>query len=195
MGLQLVASRALAPFFGNSIFVWASLITTFLTAFSVGSFAGGALSSRALKAQSRMVIAVMTLGSGWLIFDALISYNVCDWLDTRINELPLKLMLACLFLYFVPVAVLSSLPPICIGYYDRRRLSAGRSAGLFNGVSTLGNIAGVLGTAFALIPRFGLHHLLHFWWVSSLIIQFLLWLVLYSRCWRSDSASQPLSAR
>ncbi len=46
MGLQLVALRVLASFFGNSIFVWASLITTFLAAFSTGSFIGAVVSAK-----------------------------------------------------------------------------------------------------------------------------------------------------
>ena len=38
MGLEIVGSRVLAPFFGNSIFVWASLISVFLTALTLGYF-------------------------------------------------------------------------------------------------------------------------------------------------------------
>src|ERR1700754_2778357 len=44
MGLEIVGSRILAPFFGNSVFVWGSLISLFLIALSVGYYIGGALS-------------------------------------------------------------------------------------------------------------------------------------------------------
>jgi hypothetical protein len=180
MGLQLLASRVLAPFFGNSIFVWASLITTFLAAFSTGSFVGAAVSGRSVSAQSKFVIGIAAVGSGWLLLDSLGSYAICDWFDLRIENLPAKLSAVCLALYFAPVAALSSLTPICVGSYDRTRHSAGRSAGVLNGISTLGNIVGVLLTALVLIPRFGIRHLLHCWWISSVLIQLLLWFVLYS---------------
>ena len=65
----------------------------------------------------------------------------------------------------------STLTPVCVGFYDRWRKSAGRSAGLLNGVSTLGNIAGVLLAALVLIPTFGIHSLLHVWWISSVAIE------------------------
>jgi len=180
MGLQLVASRVLAPFFGSSIFVWASLITTFLAAFSSGSFIGAAVSARSSLNQRRIVACLMATCSATLLFDALASYRVCDWLDLRIENLAVKLITTCVLLYFVPVMTLSSITPVCIAHYDRREKSAGRSAGLLNGVSTLGNIIGVLVAAFVLIPTFGTHALLHAWWISSGAIQFLLWLVLFS---------------
>src|SRR5499426_465417 len=46
MALEIVGSRVLAPYFGNSIFVWGSLISVFLTALSVGYYWGGRLSDR-----------------------------------------------------------------------------------------------------------------------------------------------------
>jgi len=184
MGLQLLASRVLAPFFGNSIFVWASLITTFLAAFSTGSFVGAAASSRWVGTQSKFMIGITAVGSGWLLLDAVGSYAICDWFDLAIDNLPAKLITVCLLLYFIPVATLSALTPICVGSYDRTWQSAGRSAGILNGISTLGNIVGVLVTALVLIPTFGIRHLLHCWWISSVLIQFLLWFVLYSPCSR-----------
>ena len=196
MGLQLLASRVLAPFFGNSIFVWASLITTFLAAFSTGSFVGGVVSSRLLSSQKKITLGLMVIGSGWLIFDSLAGYAISDWFDLRIDNLPTKLIAVCLLLYFVPVAVLSALTPICVGFYDRKEMSAGRSSGMVNCVSTLGNIAGVLITAFAFIPTFGVRHLMQCWWISSVLIQFILWSVLYSRYWRSRwEFATPLSAK
>jgi len=180
MGLQLVASRVLAPFFGSSIFVWASLITTFLAAFSTGSFIGAAISIKPKINQSRIVAGLMFACSASLLLNSLESSAVCDWLDLHIENLPAKLILTCVLLYFIPVMSLSSITPVCIAHYDRREKSAGRSAGLLNGVSTLGNIIGVLVAAFVFIPTFGTHTLLHVWWISSAAIQFLLWLVLFS---------------
>ena len=174
MGLQLLASRVLAPFFGNSIFVWASLITTFLAAFSAGSFIGAAVSSRPVAIQAKIMAVLMVTTSGWLLFDSLAGYAVTDSLDLQIDSLPSKLIIVCLLLYFVPVAALSALTPVCVGFYDRIQKSAGRSAGILNGVSTLGNIGGVLLTAFVLIPTFGVRNLLHCWWSASVLIQLLI---------------------
>jgi hypothetical protein len=189
MGLQLVASRVLAPFFGSSIFVWASLITTFLAAFSAGSFIGAFVSGKPFGIQARIMAVVMSIGSGALLFNSLCCYAVCDWMDLHIDNLPVKLIAICLLLYFVPIASLSTLTPVCVGFYDRWRKSAGRSAGLLNGVSTLGNIAGVLLAALILIPTFGIHSLLHVWWISSIAIQLSLWFVIYFSSLPSRSPS------
>jgi hypothetical protein len=189
MGLQLVASRVLAPFFGSSIFVWASLITTFLAAFSAGSFIGAFVSGKPLTVQGRIMAVVMSIASGALLFNSLCCYAVCDWMDLHIDNLPAKLIAICVLLYFVPIACLSTLTPVCVGFYDRWRRSAGKSAGLLNGVSTLGNIAGVLLAALVLIPTFGIHSLLHVWWISSVAIQLSLWFVIYSSSVPSRSPS------
>ena len=46
MGLEIVGSRVLAPYFGSSIFVWGSLISVVMAALSVGYYWGGWLSAR-----------------------------------------------------------------------------------------------------------------------------------------------------
>jgi hypothetical protein len=181
MGLQLVASRVLAPFFGSSILVWAALITTFLAAFSIGSFLGAAISAKPVATQRKVMAVVMSIGCATLLFDSFACYKVCDWIDLRLENLPAKLIVTCLLLYFVPITCLSTITPVCVGYYDRSEKSAGLSAGVLTGISTLGNIGGVLGSALLLIPTFGVQALLHAWWVSAVVLQFLLWLVLYSR--------------
>jgi hypothetical protein len=190
MGLQLVASRVLAPFFGSSIFVWASLITTFLAAFSGGSFIGAFVSGKPRAVQAWIMAVVMSVGSATLIFNSLYCYPICDWMDLHIDNLPAKLITICVLLYFVPIAALSTLTPVAVGFYDRLRKSAGRSSGLLNGISTLGNIAGVLLAALVLIPTFGIHSLLHVWWISSICLQLSLWFVIYSSSLSSPSASQ-----
>ncbi|MBI3330178.1 MAG: glycosyl transferase, partial [Nitrospinae bacterium] len=38
LGLEIVGSRVLAPYFGGSIFVWGSLISTFLAGLTIGYY-------------------------------------------------------------------------------------------------------------------------------------------------------------
>jgi len=196
MGLQLIASRVLAPFFGSSILVWASLITTFLAAFSTGSFVGAWVSAKPPAIQRKVMAALMGLSSAALLFNSLGCYAVCDRLDLWIDNLPAKLITTCLLLYFLPIAGLSAITPVCVAYYNRGGISAGRSAGLLNGVSTLGNIAGVLIAALVLIPTFGIQTLLHVWWIASIALQLPLWFVLYSPSPASSPGlAFPLSER
>src|SRR5512144_1640289 len=46
MSLEIVGSRILAPYFGNSIFVWGSLISVVLAALSLGYWLGGMVADR-----------------------------------------------------------------------------------------------------------------------------------------------------
>jgi MFS family permease len=46
MALEILSSRVLAPFFGNSVYVWGSIISVFLAALSIGYYLGGRLADR-----------------------------------------------------------------------------------------------------------------------------------------------------
>ena len=46
LGVEIAASRFLAPFFGNSLFVWGALIGVVLAGLSLGYWLGGALADR-----------------------------------------------------------------------------------------------------------------------------------------------------
>src|ERR1700683_5627902 len=41
MGIELLAGRLLAPYFGSSIYVWGAIITVFMLALSLGYLCGG----------------------------------------------------------------------------------------------------------------------------------------------------------
>src|SRR5687768_1827057 len=46
MALEILSSRVLAPHFGNSVYVWGSIISVFLAALSIGYLWGGRLADR-----------------------------------------------------------------------------------------------------------------------------------------------------
>ena len=63
LGMEIAASRVVAPFFGNSLFVWGALIGVVLAGLSVGYWGGGVLAD--LVPAARVLLSVMALGP-WL---------------------------------------------------------------------------------------------------------------------------------
>lgn len=163
MGFQLVASRLLAPHFGTTIIVWAFLISSFLAAFSAGSFAGGAISKLDERRQAAAVTALAFAGVGSFAVVAFAGRSILRVIEPSFEDAWAGIGVACAILFFVPVTTLSALLPIYAELLGRGDRGVGVSSGLVYGTSTLGNITGVMVTAFALIPNFPTFELLVGW--------------------------------
>lgn len=163
MGFQLLASRLLNPHFGSSIIVWAWLISTFLAAFSAGSMIGGWISNLAplRRYLAQALAGIVAIAS--LAFTAMYGRGVLDRIEVTFTELSIGLLVSCIGLFFLPVTALSSFGPQCVQFLAARGTPPGQASGLIYGVSTLGNIAGVMLTAFVLIPNFPVSTLLYGW--------------------------------
>ena len=169
MGFQLLASRLLNPHFGSSIIVWAWLISTFLAAFSVGSMVGGWISNLAPASRQRgqfigIVVAVLSLA-----VVALFGRVLLDRIEIAFEDISTALLVSCLGIFFLPVTALSTFGPQCVQFLASRGTPPGKASGIVYGVSTLGNIAGVMLTAFALIPHFPVSTLLYLWLAVAVV--------------------------
>lgn len=167
MGFQLLASRLLSPHFGSSIIVWAWLISTFLAAFSLGSLLGGWISNRPAPGRRRAQLAAAGLGLAAFAVTALFGGPILDRIELAFADINLGLLVSCLALFFAPVVALSSFGPQCVQYLAGRGTTPGAASGLVYGVSTVGNIAGVMLTAFALIPHVHVSVLLYVWLATA----------------------------
>lgn len=167
MGFQLLASRLLSPHFGSSIIVWAWLISTFLAAFSVGSLLGGWISSQPRVRRRRLQWSVAGAGVAAFAITAFLGRPILDRIEPAFTGPSAGLFVSCVGLFFVPVMALSSFGPQCVQYLAARGTRPGAASGLVYGLSTVGNIAGVMLTAFALIPHFRVSGLLHLWLVAA----------------------------
>src|SRR5687768_4734203 len=169
MGFQLLASRLLNPHFGSSIIVWAFLISTFLAAFSIGSMLGGWISNLPPEGRKRgqtvgAVLAIITLA-----IVALFGRSLLGQIEVAFPEMTTGLPVSCFGIFFLPVTALSLFGPQCVQFLATRGTPPGKASGLVYGVSTLGNIAGVMLTAFALIPHFRVSTLLYLWLAVAIV--------------------------
>lgn len=169
MGFQLLASRLLNPHFGSSIIVWAWLISTFLAAFSIGSIAGGWISNLSPAARTRgqwagAIVAVLTLAVA-----ALFGKLLLKQIEVAFENVSTALLVSCVGIFFLPVTALSTFGPQCVQFLASYGTPPGKASGIVYGVSTLGNIAGVMLTAFVLIPNFPVSTLLYIWLAVAVV--------------------------
>lgn len=158
LGLELVASRVLAPFFGSSIFVWGALIGVVLAGLSIGYWTGGVLADRFPAPQ--LLLGVLALGAGATLLipvvDGPVLEAVVDWdLGPRWNPL-----VAAVILFGLPSVILATATPIAVRLRARSLAGLGKTAGRLFAISTAGSIAGTFATAFFLIPEVGTNQLL-----------------------------------
>ena len=156
--MEIAASRVLAPFFGNSLFVWGSLIGIVLAGLSIGYWGGGVLADR--WPEPRLLAAVMGLGAlGVLaipVLDGPVLEAIVEWdPGPRLNPL-----LAAVALFGAPSIVLAGVAPIAVRLHARSLQTLGQTAGRLFAISTAGSIAGTFATSFWLIPEFGTDQLL-----------------------------------
>lgn len=163
MGFQLLASRLLNPHFGSSIIVWAWLISTFLAAFSIGSMAGGWISNLAPGPRRRGQVIGAAVAVISLALVAAFGRGLLGQIEIAFTDVSTALLVSCVGIFFLPVTALSTFGPQCVQFLATRGTPPGKASGIVYGVSTLGNIAGVMLTAFALIPHFRVSTLLYLW--------------------------------
>ncbi len=153
LGVEIAASRVLAPFFGNSLFVWGALIGVVLAGLAVGYWVGGTLADRFPRPE--LLVTAIVLGAAGVLaipfLDQTVLEAVVGW-DPGPRANPL---LASVLLFGAPSVVLASVTPIAVRLSSREVARFGRTAGRLFSVSTVGSIAGTFATAFWLVPDLG----------------------------------------
>jgi spermidine synthase len=153
LGVEIAASRVLAPFFGNSLYVWGALIGVVLGGLSIGYWAGGALADRYPRPE--LLVAAIVLGAAGVLaipyLDGPVLEAVVDW-DPGPRADPL---LASILLFGAPSIVLASVTPIAVRLRALELSRLGRTAGRLFSISTIGSIVGTFATAFWLVPELG----------------------------------------
>jgi spermidine synthase len=166
LGLELAASRVLAPYFGSSLIVWGALIGVVLAGLSGGYWIGGSLVDRWPKGW--LLVATLAAGAGCVLAVPFLDRPVLEAVVAWDPEPRVNALLAALCLFLLPSVVLAAATPMAVRLRTDAISRLGRTAGRLFAVSTAGSIVGTIATAFWLVPEFGTDQLIAFGAVALL---------------------------
>lgn len=147
MGLEMTASRFVAPTFGNTVYTWGIVISIFLIGSSVGYTIGGFVADR----NSNQII-LLSLNLIGILFVTLIP-NIKDITFPYLSPLPNEVgtTLGVTVLYLIPNIIFSIIVTVLmkVGLSDN---TTGRVIGNLHTFSAVGSVLGTIVTTFWLIP-------------------------------------------
>jgi predicted membrane-bound spermidine synthase len=149
MVIEILGAKLLSPFVGTSHFVWTAQIGVTLIALATGYYAGGWIAQRSPRLTwlyAGMLAAAVYLGSGVLWHS-----EAALWcLKFR---LAIGSLLAALFLFFLPLALLAMAGPLLVRHFTHSLEEVGGAVGRLSAVSTLGSVLGTVLIGYVLIPH------------------------------------------
>ncbi len=158
MALEILSSRVLAPHFGNSVYVWGSIISVFLAALSVGYLWGGRLADREPRMASlgRLIALAGVFEAVLLLAGGRMAAVLGAWTGNS----PSGTLLAAAVLFGPASVLLAMVSPYAVRLAARDLGRLGNTTGRLYALSTLGSLAGTLGCTFLLIPFLALRQIL-----------------------------------
>lgn len=149
MALEVAAFRIIGRSFGTAIRETTVVIAVFLVAMSIGYWLGGRAGDRH---PTIFAIAIVMLGAGAAtLLIPLIDERLSRSLVAGSLPLSLHAFVATVTLFAIPVCLLAAMTPIAVRLLAREIEQTGSVAGGISALSTVGSVAGSIGTAFVLL--------------------------------------------
>ncbi|HLF89370.1 MAG TPA: fused MFS/spermidine synthase [Anaerolineales bacterium] len=157
LAVELTASHLLAPVFGSSTLVWASIIGLILIYLTAGYFLGGRWADR--SPYPRTFFGILAWGAFTAGLVPLLAKPVLPFAATAFDTLDFGVLagsfLGVLVLFIVPITLLGCISPFAIRLAVKRTSEAGTIAGRIYAISTLGSFIGTFLPVLILIPLVG----------------------------------------
>lgn len=157
MAVEMSATRLLAPYFGNSLYVWTNVVGLVMLALALGYYFGGRLADRHPHASPYFV---MILVSGlWILLIPFFAAQLFPLLLHGFSNLSLVVkwgsFLAVFLLLVPPLFFLGALVPFTVKLVLKKVSEVGSVSGKISTVSTVGSLLGTFLPAFLLLPFLG----------------------------------------
>jgi len=148
MIVEILGAKMLAPFLGTSHFVWTAQIGMAMISLAAGYYVGGWWSDAA--AGLNRLYGAMMVAAGYLAVTVVAVRPVAE----RCLDLPLPVgaLVASLFLFFIPLALLAMTGPFLVRFLTQRLQTVGGAVGRLTSLSTVGSLLGTGAIGYLLIP-------------------------------------------
>jgi predicted membrane-bound spermidine synthase len=159
LGVEMLASRLLAPFFGTSQPIWAVVIGLTLLYLALGYHLGGRLADR--RPDERVLYRLIVLAGLLTALIPPLARPILGLAQAAVADLAVGgfvgALLGVLLLFAAPVTLMAMVSPFALRLALRPGglEAAGRTAGAISALSTLGSIVGTFLSALLLIPVLG----------------------------------------
>ncbi len=160
LALELLASRILTPYFGVSLYIWSGILSITLISLAAGYWHGGRLAAgkRNHSPAPEKLAYLFTRMPAVAAIAIVVACLVYPYLFQPLARMNLVFgaFIACSVLLLVPLYVTSAMNPLLVAILLRQSAARGdladAGAGRVFFISTLGSVAGVIVTAFGMIP-------------------------------------------
>ncbi len=152
MSLEILSSNLMSPYFGGSIYIWGSIISSFMIHFSVGYVLGGYLCKKTERVYP--LIILLMVASAWVMFIPKMHPLIGEFVSSCMEDVRYGSLAAMNIIFFLPVTIMAMVSPYIIGILSLHQKTSGLSAGLVLFISTAGSFLGTNATAFYLINLF-----------------------------------------
>ncbi|MGH2364006.1 MAG: fused MFS/spermidine synthase [Chloroflexota bacterium] len=178
MAVEMTASRLLAPFFGDSLYIWGILIGLILAYLTLGYWLGGRLADR--QPRRRVFFGLNAAAAIAVALAGLVATPVLTAALGGTERWPYGLFLGalggCLALFAVPVVLLGCVNPFAIRLKVVGLSEAGNVSGTIFALTTIGSLIGTFAAVFLLIPSWGARATLYAFAALLLLVSAAGWL-------------------
>ncbi len=153
--LEIIGTRLISPIFGNTIYVWTSLISITLLFLAIGYNLGGKLADKGKIKLNTLGIIIFTIGCYIILLPIISKYILLFFWRLGVIAGPLT----CSFvIFFLPMTLLGFIVPTSIKLATRSLSEVGGKSGEIYSIATIGSIAGALVTGFYLLLHIGIRN-------------------------------------
>jgi len=182
MAIELSGAKMIAPFFGTSLFVWASVLAVTLGGLAAGYFAGGWATYRfpAMKLLFWELLAG-TLLIALMPFLAVRFMSITGGMGLRLGSL-----FSSFSFMFLPLFCMGMISPTLIQLQNKELKGTGKTAGTVYAISTIGGIIMTLLMGFYFLPEWGIR--LSVFFSATLLGSMVIIVVIIGRKYKAISA-------
>ena len=153
MGVEIMASRLLAPYYGDSVYTWGSLIAVIMIALAIGYRRGGKKADR--YASYRGLLNLVMVAGAFVTLIPISAPFVLELVrDLGIPQM-YEPLLPSMILLTIPTMYLGMVSPYALRLVAKNIDEIGDVSGGLSSLNTIGSIFGTFMTVFFLIPNFG----------------------------------------